>query len=268
MSAQPQPIPYAEWRTAPVTGCLEVFPEVYSPQLGNTRPIVVYLPPSYARTTRRRYPVLYMHDGQNLFDPATSFIGVEWQVDETLERLSAEGIEAIVVGIWNTPQRLAEDRPFPRWFHGRGEAYLDFIVETVKPLIERTYRTRRGREHTGIFGSSMGGLISTYAFFTRPAVFGLIGAMSPAFWVGKDAIYALVRASPFVPGRIYIDHGTHEYNPQRMRDVLLEKGYRLGEDLCYISERGGQHNEVAWARRLPNALRFLLGKHQAACDGT
>ncbi len=258
MTATPKPIPYAAWRNTPVAGHLEVWAEVHSPQLGNTRPIVVYLPPSYARTVRKRYPVLYMHDGQNLFDATTSFVGIEWGVDETMEQLSHEGIEAIVVGIWNTPQRMAEYCPFPQWFEGRGEAYLDFLVHTVKPLVDHTYRTRREREHTGIFGSSMGGLISLYAFFTRPQVFGFVGAMSPAFWVGNGAIHALVRARPCVPGRIYIDHGTEEYNPQRMREVLIEKGYRLGATLRYVTERGGQHHESAWARRLPEALRFLL----------
>ncbi|MCS6773428.1 MAG: alpha/beta hydrolase-fold protein [Thermoflexales bacterium] len=254
----PKPLPYREWRSGLVSGTLEVFPDVYSPQLGNRRPVVVYLPPSYARAPERRYPVIYFHDGQNLFDPATSYIGIEWGVDETLEALSKEGVEAIAVGIWNTEQRMSEYSPFPNWFKGRGEAYLDFIVHTVKPMIERVYRVMPGREHTVLFGSSMGGLISLYGFITRPQVFGRVGAMSPAFWVGNGMMHALVRERPFVPGRVYIDHGTREYNPHRMRDVLLEKGYRLGEDFTYVSERGGEHDEAAWARRLPNALRFLL----------
>lgn len=252
------PIPYTQWRSGPVTGTLEVLPSVHSPQLGNDRPVVIYLPPSYRHVPECRYPVIYLHDGQNLFDRTTSYIGVEWGVDETLEALSTEGIEAIAVGIWNTEQRMSEYSPFPNWFMGRGEAYLDFIVDTVMPTIAQLYRVLPGRNNTVLFGSSMGGLISLYGFITRPHIFGRVGAMSPAFWVGNGMMHTVVRERPFVPGRIYIDHGTREYNPYRMRDVLLEKGYRLGEDLVYLSERGGEHDERAWARRLPNALRFLL----------
>ncbi len=230
---------------------------VYSPQLDRARDVVVWLPPTYD-TSQQRYPVLYMHDGQNLFDRATSFAGVEWQVDETMTMLASEGIEAIIVGMGNTKARMSEYNPFPNWRHGTGEGYLDFIVDTLKPMIDATYRTKTAREYTGIMGSSLGGLISTYAFFKRPHVFGVCGALSPAFWVGSGAIHEVVRESPKVEGRIYLDHGTRENNPARMRDVLLDKGYRLDHDLLYVREEGGEHNEAAWARRLPNALRFLL----------
>src|SRR5512139_2503958 len=146
-----------------IVGHVRVISDVRSPQLGNTRDIHVYLPPSY-RASGRHYPVVYMHDGQNLFDPETSFSG-EWGVDETLERLGPEGVETIVVAIPNMGgARCDEYSPWtdPRAGGGRGDAYLAFIVETLKPRIDLKFRTRREREHTGIMGSSMGGLISLY----------------------------------------------------------------------------------------------------------
>ncbi|MBI5958142.1 MAG: alpha/beta hydrolase, partial [Chloroflexi bacterium] len=165
-----------------ITGTIQVCEAVYSPQLDNQRRLFVYLPPSYGQTGRR-YPVVYMHDGQNLFDAALSFSG-EWQVDETLEALSAEGIEAIVVGIPNldgeiTGARLDEYGPFPSVLRGgrggRGAEYVAFIADTVKPLIDADFRTLPDRDHTSTAGSSMGGLISLYAFFARPEVFSRAG---------------------------------------------------------------------------------------------
>jgi predicted alpha/beta superfamily hydrolase len=238
-----------------VVGTLKVWPEAWSPQLENKRDILVYLPPSYKRGNRR-YPVIYMHDGQNLFDRATSYAG-EWQVDETLELLSQEGLEAIVVGIPNLgDRRVVEYNPFPD--KGKGERYLAFIVETLKPMIDRDFRTRPTRDHTGLLGSSMGGLISLYGFFHYPYVFGFAGAMSPALWFAGRAIYPYVRAAPFVSGRIYLDHGAREGSARPMHALLVEKGYRLGHSLMYVREEGGEHNEAAWARRLPEAVRFLF----------
>jgi predicted alpha/beta superfamily hydrolase len=248
-----------------VVGTVQVLAGVESPQLGNTRDLLVYLPPSYARGDRR-YPVIYMHDGQNLFDRATSF-GEEWEVDQTLEGASAEGLETIVVGIPNTPARLDEYSPFRDPGHkqgGQGDAYLDFVVNTVKPIVDRDFRTRPEREATGIAGSSMGGLISLYGFFRNPETFGFAGVMSPAFWFGGHRIYDYVRDRPFTPGRVYLDVGTGEGKEElgdtrRMKALLEEKGYRDGHDLLFYVELGGRHNERAWARRLHHALRFLLG---------
>lgn len=221
----PAPVPYGEWRAAPhsVSGNVMVFPRVHSPQLANERPVTVYLPPSY-RASRRRYPVLYMHDGQNLFDAGTSYIGVEWGVDECMERLAAEKIEAIVVGLWNTADRQKEYTPFASWAKGMGVPYLDFVVRTVKPLIDGTFRTHRDRAHTGIMGSSLGGLISTFAYFKKPRTFGFMGALSPAYWPGNGAIYEMVKhvATPQV-GRIYLDNGTHENSARRMFNFSRSK---------------------------------------------
>lgn len=247
-------------------GTIKVLHQLHSPQLDNARDILVYLPPSYDSGSRR-YPVIYMHDGQNLFDRATSF-GEEWEVDQTLESAAEEGLEAIVVGIPNMgPDRLNEYSPWQDRRHkagGRGEAYVRFVAETVKPIIDRDFRTRPGRESTGIAGSSMGGLISLYAFFRCPEVFGFAGVMSPAFWYAGRSIFAYVQDRPFVPGKIYLDAGTAEgsevlHDVRRMKDLLAQKGYQAGRDLMLVVEMGGKHNERAWARRMRRELHFLLG---------
>lgn len=245
-------------------GRLEVIPEVYSPELGNRRDILVYLPASYERTDRA-YPVIYMHDGQNLFDPATSFAG-EWGVDEAMARTRRDGRRAIVVGIPNMGiERVREYSPFVdvRNGGGLGDVYVSFILDTLKPLIDERFRTERDREGTGIVGSSLGGLISLYAFFRQPAGFGFCGAMSPALWFGQAAIFPYVREAPYVRGRIYLDVGTREgegtlANARMMRDLLVDKGYVPGRDLSWIEDKGGMHNEAAWGRRLRQALPFLL----------
>ena len=187
----------------------------------------------------------------------------EWRVDETMQALSVEAarpsLEAIVVGLWNTPQRASEYTPFTNWWKGTGEAYVAFIIDTLKPMIDGTYWTQADAPSTAMIGSSLGGLISLYAFFARPDVFGLCGALSPALWPGAGEIYKIVQSAPNNPGRVYIDNGTREPSAKRMVDVLSGKGYVPDGNLKYISERGGQHNEAAWARRFPEAVRFLLG---------
>lgn len=263
-----------------VRGTLKVLRQLYSPQLDNRREIVVYLPPSYA-AGEQRYPVLYMHDGQNLFDAVTSYAG-EWYVDETMEGLASQGIEAIVVGVPNNgPRRANEYIPFPspELKDAQGEQYVNFIADTLKPVIDRDFRTLSGREHTGIAGSSLGGLISLYAYFRRPDVFGLAGVFSPALRLGKEGIFPFVQDAAFVPGKIYMDVGTAEgaglvtgsahtqrsfadhyvQQVRRMNNLLRRKGYRPNASLRYVEEAGGIHHESAWARRLPDALRFLLG---------
>lgn len=246
-------------------GPLKILHGLHSPQLGNARDITVYLPPSYPASGDRRYPVLYMHDGQNLFDPKTSFAG-EWNVDGLIDETSGEGLEAIVVGIPNMgAERCNEYSPFddPRHGVGKGDAYLDYVIDTVKPIIDADFRTIPAPDHTGIVGSSMGGLISLYAFFKRPDVFGLTGVMSPALWYGQRKIFEYLEQYPTLQGRIYVDVGTKEGSEElrdvtRLRDRLLEMGYRHGHDLLFIVDFGAAHNEQAWARRLKKMLEFFL----------
>lgn len=263
-----------EWKEYPaaadparpgVVGRIMQREQVHSPQLDNARDLLVYLPPSYD-DGERRYPVIYMHDGQNLFDPATSFAG-EWRVDQTLEAASRDGLEVIVVAIPNIgAERSHEYSPFldPQNGGGRGERYLRFIVETVKRIVDADFRTLADREHTGIAGSSMGGLISLYGFFRFRHVFGFAGVMSPSLWFANHAVLDWVEGQPFAAGRIYIDVGMREGRRTvddvlRLRDVLERKGYRNLDDLLCVVDTAGDHSEEAWARRLLREMKFLLG---------
>jgi predicted alpha/beta superfamily hydrolase len=161
------------------------------------------------------------------------------------------------VGVPNSGERRLNEYTPPAnpWWHGSGDQYVAFLSDTLKPLIDRDFRTSRARAQTGIFGSSLGALISLYAFFTRSDVFGFVGAMSPSLWVGRGLMLDHVRESPVVPGRLYLDNGTHEPSAQRLADLLRDKGYA---DFKYVVDEGGRHTEADWARRLPAALRFLL----------
>jgi predicted alpha/beta superfamily hydrolase len=147
---------------------------------------------------------------------------------------------------------------------GKGDKYVAFLVETLKPRIDRDFRTLPDRGHTGIAGSSMGGLISLYAFFRAGHTFGLAGVMSPALWFAQRAIFSFVQRTPFVSGKLYLDMGTREgagmvADARRMEALLRRKGYRAGADLLYVEEVGAPHHESAWARRFGPALAFLLG---------
>lgn len=255
-----RPYPAREiWHTPTVVGNLQTRVDFYSPQFDNHRDVHVLLPPSYDAQPDRRYPVVYMHDGQNLFDDRISFGGRDWQVDETMQTLAGEGIEAIIVGVSHTGERrVAEYNPYPFFWNGRGDDYLHFLIEDVKAAVDRDFRTLPDREHTGTLGSSMGGLISLYAFFKAHETFGFAGAMSPAFWVGGGAIYDTVERSSHLPGRIYLDNGTRENSARRMAALLVRKGYQRDVDMKYVIEQDAEHTESAWARRLPDAMRFLL----------
>ncbi|MBK8027042.1 MAG: alpha/beta hydrolase [Chloroflexi bacterium] len=247
------------WHTPHITGSLLTWPDCHSPQLDNVRDVHILLPPSYDVEPERRYPVVYMQDGQNLFDDRVAFGGQDWRVDDTMQALAQEGIEALVVGIHHGGQdRVSEYNPYAHFWNGRGETYLRFLTETIKPAVDGDFRTLPDAGHTGIFGSSMGGLISLYAFFARPEVFGMAGAMSPSLWIGGGAIYGTVSEAPINPGRLYLDNGTRESSARRMNAMLLNKGYQRDVNLKYVVDYEGEHTESAWARRLPDALRFLL----------
>lgn len=258
---------------------------VWSPQLRNRRDVDVYLPASYASGIP--YPVVYMHDGQNLSDPSTAFSGT-WELDATIDRLGWRGIDAIYVGVHNSRKRLAEYSPFPDPRHGGGNAddYLAFLVETLKPRVDRMFNTRRDRESTAVLGSSMGGLVSLYAYFRYPSVFGAAGVMSPSIWFGQGTILDFIHDARLPRGRLYLDVGTGEgagtvRDVRRLGRLLVRKGFRrrrrpttgtpgaralAGERrsasssiLRYIEDAGARHTEAAWASRLEGALEFLLG---------
>jgi predicted alpha/beta superfamily hydrolase len=262
-----------------VVGDLRLTTGFYSPQLKNWRDIYIWLPPSYF-TSERRYPVFYMQDGQNLFDRAASYSG-EWEVDETLLALErVMRLECIVVGIPNAgADRIHEYSPFvdPDYGGGRGDPYLDFLIDTVKPCIDNEFRTQPERATTGIGGSSMGGLISIYGYMRRPDVFGMCISMSGAYWFADKAILTYVGTNePPAPGRVYLDSGTGEkYEPpgsmfrglarcfcddvQAVHAALMAHGYENERDVRYVQEIDGVHSETVWARRFPLALRFVMG---------
>lgn len=255
-----------------VVGTVLVSQPLYGPAKNMERRLYVYLPPSYFESTRR-YPVLYMQDGQNLFDDPLSYSG-EWHVDETMEALSQEGIEGIIVGVANSGSMRSIDYSAQKrrqWGGGGGgDAYLDFLAQTIKPIVDESFRTIPDREHTGLMGSSLGGLISLYGLLKRPDVFGFAGVVSSAFWWSEGSLLPFVEKTPFVGGRIYMDVGDSETadvmgrreaylnDSVRMDALLRRKGYKP-EDLLFVIDKGGIHHETAWGRRLPDALRFLLG---------
>ena len=257
-------------RPSTVSGRVEVIEEVQSPQLGNSRDLLVYLPPDYAESDAR-YPVLYMHDGQNLFDDATSFSG-EWGADEAAEQLAQRGAGVIIVGIPNNADRISEYGPFPDEKYnatGRGAEYAAFVVETIKPLIDQRYRTLPGRTHTGIAGSSMGGLISLYTALVYPDTFGFAGVFSPALFVGDAKIFEWVEAHPNPDVRIYIDMGTREGMASAMdpdaQSARVNETMRMaamlvgqGNDVKLHIVRGAGHNEGAWRKRFPAVLGWFL----------
>jgi predicted alpha/beta superfamily hydrolase len=233
------------------------------PQLGRTRRIWLYLPPDYT-TTEKAYPVLYMHDGQNLFDDSTSFAG-EWQVDETLNSLCQQGYQVpIVVGIDNGGDlRIAEYTPWahPLYGGGDGDLYMEFIVETLKPFIDLNYRTLAGREYTGIMGSSLGGLISHYGGLKYQDVFSKAGIFSPSFWY-SDSVWSFTRETGRQDAmRIYLMCGGSEgqgtiNDMMDMQDSLLQVGF-MEDEISLTVIPGGQHNENLWKQDFGEAYLWL-----------
>jgi predicted alpha/beta superfamily hydrolase len=246
-------------------GTLQLLDGIPGPQGdGTPRRVVVSLPPGHGETTAR-WPVVYMHDGQNLFDDATSFAG-SWRLGEALASASRLGAQAIVVGVWNgAERRLLEYGPFedPQVGGGGAGDYVDWLADVLRPVIDARFRTVRDRLHTGVAGSSMGGLVSLYALFKRPDVFGFAGVMSPSLWFAKGAIFDYVAKQPWHDARLYLDIGGREgermvANARRMRDLLVERGYPLGERLRWHEDAAGVHHESAWGRRFRKALPALL----------
>jgi predicted alpha/beta superfamily hydrolase len=229
------------------------------------RDVIVWLPPGYERSSEKRYPVLYAHDGQNVFDPATSFTGVDWQIDETADRLIREGKlqEIVVVGIYNTADRGREYSYTPQ-----GRAYMRFIVEKLKPFIDKEYRTLPDREHTAVMGSSMGGLISFLLVWNYPQVFSQAACLSPAFAYRDIIAPSLVEnytgANKKI--RIYIDDGGMGLDAQlqpgcdAMLRALQANGFKMGENLEWYRDPEAEHNERAWSKRVWRPLLFMYGK--------
>lgn len=254
-----------------LTGEFRTHAKFRSKFLAPERDILVYLPPGYDNAGGRRYPVLYMHDGQNLFDGATSFIpGMEWRVDETAQSLITSGaIEpVIIVGIYNAGKDRIEEytptRDARRSAGGMADVYGRMLVEELKPFIDRQYRTKRAGADTGLGGSSLGGLVTLYLGLKYPAVFGKLAVVSPSVWWDERKIVRDVQSLKSKPRtRIWLDIGTDEGSTampdaRMLRDALVAKGWRLDGDLKYFEDAGAKHNETAFGGRTEQFLRFLF----------
>jgi enterochelin esterase-like enzyme len=238
--------------------------------LKNERDLVVYLPPGYEDQPERRFPVLYLHDGQNLFDGSTAFVpGMDWHVGETADHMITSGAvePLVIVGIYNLGEhRIKEYTPtrVPKLGGGRADRYGKFLIEEVKPFIDHEYRTLGDAAHTGLGGSSLGGLASLYVGLKFSNIFGRLAALSPSVWWNQRVMHrfaATVQAEP--RPHIWLDIGTRE-GPQilrdveNFRDVLVKKGWELGRDLHYERVEGAEHNEAAWSQRVGPVLQFLF----------
>jgi predicted alpha/beta superfamily hydrolase len=255
------------WSTA--TASVSILSQQFEmPELERTRRVWIYLPPDYAASTKH-YPVLYMQDGQNVFDAATSFAG-EWGVDESLDSLHFHGDwGVIVVAVDNGGlQRFDEYSP---WWHprggGEGKAYVDFIANTLKPWIDQHHRTRPGPEDTGIAGSSMGGVISLYAALRYPDVFGHAGVFSPALWATPELFdlarsFGSGRPRPrlyFVSGELEgATRGASVRDQDRMVEALKSAGFLPESELVALARANGTHSEGFWRQEFPAAYTWMF----------
>jgi predicted alpha/beta superfamily hydrolase len=252
-----------------LTGDVRKHDAFHSRYLAHDRTIIVYLPPGYDDETADRYPVLYLHDGQNVFDRATS-IGEEWHVDEKAQAmiLAGEIAPLIVVGIYNTGvHRIDEYAPTARPDMGGGghaDDYGRMLVEELKPFIDSTYKTLPSAASTAIGGSSLGGLLTIHLGLRYPTAFNKLAVMSPSVWWDDRVILREIAGLPHkLPLRIWLDAGTAEgeqviADARALRDALVAKGWTIGDDLAYLEAPGGEHNEQSWGARIDAVLKFLF----------
>lgn len=244
-----------------ITGTVDHYKAFHSPELGNDRDVSVWLPPSYSNKTHKHYPVIYMHDGQNVFNPKTSYWGVDWGVDEAMTKMIAnhEIPEAIIVAA-----NCTKDRELEYDYSKRGPLYADFLIKTLKPKIDSTYRTLPGKESTFLMGSSMGAIISLTLMWHHPEVFSKAAGLSFAAHYDKESLFEILDKTPMPAGiKLYADYGdvggdaSYEPHVIKLYDYLSDKGfpenYLQFEKFAYAD-----HNEAAWARRVAEPLKFLL----------
>lgn len=250
-------------------GRLRLHRKFHSSILPDDRDLIVYLPKEY-EPGRREYPVLYLHDGQNLFDGSTSYIaGRTWDVHETADKLIASGeVEPlIIVGIYNTGEhRIREYTPTndPKYGGGEANLYGRMLIEEIKPFIDQTYRTLAGPQHTGLGGSSLGGLVTLYLGLLRPDIFGRLAVLSPSvWWDAKSILRVVTEAMPEPRPRIWLDMGTREgkrtlQDTETLHNLLVQQGWIDGKEVMYMRVSGGTHDESAWATRVGPFLKFLF----------
>jgi len=260
-------------RASTITGDVRRHP-AFPSRFVSARDVLVWLPPGYDAKARTRYPVVVFHDGQNVFDGATSFLpGLEWGADETADRLIRERRipPCILVAVANSPERR-EDYTLEvdaRYGGGRSAAYARFLIEELLPFVDRTYRTRTSPADRTVIGSSLGGLVSLDLGLLHPEVFGRVGVVSPAVWWADRAIVKRVASLGHRPVRVWLDIGTDESTPtadghrewlegaDALHDALVGAGWREGHDLHYEVVEGARHQEPAWAARLDRILEWL-----------
>ncbi len=259
-------------RTARTEGRLRLHRRFPSRYLSTPRDIIVYLPPGYS-SARQLYPVFYLQDGQNLFDAATAFAGQEWRADQTADWLINSGrIEPLIlVGIYNTGiRRVSEYTPTRdpgSRKGGKAQRYAQMLANDIKPFIERHYRVRKGAQHCGAGGSSLGALVSLSAGLHYPGVFGKLAIMSPSVWWDQRSVLSMVaHYKAEARARIWLDTGTAEggqpdtvvHDARLLRDALIAKGWRPGINLQYTEDVGAGHNEAAWSHRFASVLEYLF----------
>lgn len=235
---------------------------IEAPQLKTSKKIWVYLPKNYA-SANKKFPVIYMHDAQNLFDATTSYVG-EWNIDETLDSINAQ---VIVIGIEHGgDKRMEELTPYKNEKYGGGNAdnYLDFIVNTLKPYVDKTYRTKTNASNTALFGSSLGGLVSFYGALKYPNVFGKIGCFSPSFWFNRKEIFDLMEKTKNFKTKVYFLCGDNEGDADMVKD-LNNMEYKVNTKRCECKKlnkkiiiKGGQHNEKLWREGFKKAYLWLF----------
>ncbi len=274
----------ADWRGSGVLGRLVYWTDVKSAFLGPARHVEIWLPPGYDGLPAVRYPVLYVHDGQNLFDPRIASTGTDWGVDETVVRLSQAGTipPVIVVGVWNSAERGTEYSPWHR-----ASAYARFLREELMPRVNAEFRTRTGPENTAVMGSSMGGLLSFYLVTHHPDAFGACACMSTHFPLSEAVVARIFRGVPAVANpdttpyivrdiaaglkaprgtRYWFDYGSlgldssYAATHEAVRAWLLGQGLIEGRDFVVRRYEGATHNEASWRARLADPLTFLFGR--------
>lgn len=234
------------------------------------RDLIVYLPKIYSAEATRQFPVLYLQDGQNLFDGRTSFVpGMDWHVGQTADEVIASGdVEPlIIVGIYHANRRRVEEYTPTRDRRlggGKAKLYGRMLMEEIKPFIESEFRALPGPAHTGLGGSSLGALVALYLGLEHPEVFGRLAVLSPSVWWDKGFILRSVgRTKPSPRPKIWLDVGSREgertvANVVRLRDALVAQGWTQGLDLRFEQVADGEHNEASWATRVSPFLRFLF----------
>lgn len=267
-----------------MTGDIRVMKNaIPSKLLGNPRTVAVYLPPDYEKNAQSRYPVLYLNDGQNLFDEATSYQGIEWKLDEAAQKLIADGKikPVIIVGVYNAPTRNQEFTPplgGASASEAKGNLYAQMIVEEIKPFIDQRYRTLTDKPNTAIGGGSMGGLIALYTAKTQPNAFGAVIALSPQLRIAdKSVVSELIGDGAWLKGtKLYLDMGTnpgHNYSgdganaipdAQAFVAALEKAGLALDKDFSYQEIEGGKHNESSWSATAEQVLTSMYGTPQPA----